>query len=65
MARITRAALLREVEIPMPLQGFNDGRQKGDEPFGTVLVGGAPYQVQGLLDIWSIANGMCMWASWP
>lgn len=36
------AALLGEVEMSMPHQRFNEGGQKGDQPFGTDLIGGAP-----------------------
>jgi hypothetical protein len=36
------STLLCEVQMPVTLQGFNKGGQKGDEPFGTDLIGGAP-----------------------
>jgi len=34
------STLLREVQMPVALQGFNKGGQKGDEPFGTDLISG-------------------------
>ncbi len=38
----------------MPLQRFYQGREKGDEPFGTNPVGGVPGQKQRVLDDRSI-----------
>ena len=59
------SALLGEVQMSMPLQRFNESWQKGNEPFGTDLIGGVPYQVESLLDLWSIANGTRMRTSGP
>jgi len=38
----------------MPLQRFYQGREKGDEAFGTDPVGGVPGQKQRVLDVRSI-----------
>lgn len=54
------STLLREVEVPVPLQRFNEGEQKRDEPFGTDLIGSAPCLMEGVLDRWSIVNGTRM-----
>ncbi len=34
--------LLGELQMPMPLQGVDQGGQERDQPFGTDLIGGAP-----------------------
>jgi hypothetical protein len=42
------------------LQRFNEGGQKGDQPFGTDLTGGVPCLIEGVLDLWSVVNGTRM-----
>jgi len=50
-------ALLAEVEMSMPLECFDKSGQKGHQPFGTDLVGGAPCLIESLLNLRSIVNG--------
>jgi hypothetical protein len=47
-------ALLGEMEMLMPLQRFDERREKGDEPFGADAVGGVPHQEQRVLDVWPV-----------
>jgi hypothetical protein len=44
-------ALLRNVEVLMPLQRFNEYGEKGDEAFGADAVGGIPGQEERVLDL--------------
>jgi hypothetical protein len=44
------SALLRDVEMLMPLQRFYQGREKGNESFGTNPVGCIPDQEERVLD---------------
>jgi hypothetical protein len=48
------SALNRDVKVFMPLQGFYQGRKKGDESFGTDAVGGVPGQKERVLGFRSI-----------
>jgi len=43
-----------EVEMLMPLQGFDQRGEKGHEAFGADAVGRVPDQEQSVLDFWSI-----------
>ena len=47
------AALFGQVEVLMPLQCFDQRREKGHEAFGADAVGGMPGQEKSVLDIWS------------
>ena len=38
------ATLLREMQMPMPVKGFNKGGQERDQPFGIDLIGRFPCQ---------------------
>src|SRR5258708_3321555 len=48
------AAFLREVEMLMPLQRFDQRGEKGNEPFGADAVGSVPDQEQGVLNFWPV-----------
>ena len=48
------AALIREVEMLMPLQRFDQRGEKRDEPFSADPVGSVPDQEQGVLDFWPV-----------
>ena len=48
------ATLLREVEVLMPLQRFDERGKKRDEAFGADAVGGVPDQEQRVLHVWSV-----------
>jgi hypothetical protein len=50
------SALLREVKMLMPLKRFDEGGEKGDEPFCADAVGGMPDQEQRVLNLWSITT---------
>jgi hypothetical protein len=45
------AVLLREVQMSMPFERFDQGRQERDQPFGIDLIGCFPREEQGLLDL--------------
>jgi hypothetical protein len=50
------AALLREVEMLMLLQRFDERGEKGDELFGINPVGCVLYLEQRMLDFWSVLS---------
>jgi len=50
------SALLGEVEVSMPFQGFDQSGQEEDLPFGADLVGICPCQERGLLELWSVVE---------
>jgi hypothetical protein len=50
------SAFFCEVEMLMPLQGFDKGVKKRDEAFGADAVGGMPDQKQRVLDFRSILS---------
>ena len=58
------ATLLREMQMPMPLQRSDQGGEEGDQSFGTDLIGRFPGQEQGLLYFWSIIREMCPLTAW-
>ena len=48
------AALIREVEMLLPLKRFDQRGEKGNEAFGTDPIGSMPDQEQRVLDFWSV-----------
>jgi hypothetical protein len=50
------AALFCELEVLMPLQGFDECGEKGHESFGTDPVSCVPDQEQRVFDLWPILS---------